>query len=1181
MSKVLGTNTVIVHGADLSIHDLTEENQSDIIDLQLELSEEEYARLLTHFNNTQGRWETSCYTYIFQSELAAFEKKCLKEPQYAEQGIGDFAKDLRRLSEYYAELEAMVNNPPQGQNPIEALIQKLETMSKELSENFTLPDSINAGITAFKLEAQKLRNTHPTAREIRKFFSVQKEDPNQPCLGRFIAEQLHLISAEAMKTVYSLTEDDDPSKKPLNRLKQMFFMHPLLKHLSDAQANIEKKGLSIYGARYNNSRDPVPHSMLDALKLKTGSEHKKWTSILPYLERADDLEEIDALIEFIKTKNQTKKKSPTLASVGVFTANIVELGTIALIRLALAVTAGLVHLCLNLAVNIVFKTTAFAVSLFNSNWGKALNNAGEWLKDTLNTAFQWFDEALGRGYRKISPIIAAKKYKNSELEVEASLKDALNQPQSYYDQLLTFLSSVTLVKAVNNGITSFFRTLFNVPQTLWSGLYVAGRFVTVPLFINPGKRLVNLFREKNNKLTVTSYQQMLANERETVLFHYNEKMTQAMLESLEAKVNDPALESEPPPRATRESVTPWEMSQVSSPLDFIDEIFVGLSDIVVSPMFRKSPGLSTFFFLLANASFTALMVPAFTSAVSSSAYSTWLKGLPKVLSEGFMGKHAGVHESMVNKLFATFLQWKLTFFTAEGIMEVSHGDMDFLKDIFHDPEKITLGMSVMVAMGWAMHYLPEVHADIKIPLHKMHLGKNLYLTNFYLEALNIFSHEAKEVTEYGMPPLTGLEYAFLSLKSIFLIENMASGNHHGINEDLRKFLEKKGEVNPVREILGNMRKRHHGNPLHLSLNEHLVTAAVVEYCNTHNLTISETLRKNTVSFFMKNANDIIPMAKDAKVKQAALIEASNNGHPGPSPKTVKSPVQIARDELTQAISIVQKMELLGQTFDSHSEATQFYDCLYHRFKAYNYAQRDAGNWDQQIDKEHFLHAFYNKHIHQGSNNLLRLISVFPFLPLTWAWRGLQSLNKSPAVQYKLKKSFAKDGVILTQLFGAIPGRTGAATVLAYTYGILALIPLTPTYIIGTVFNGIERFCRWVALASPAPKEASYSEQAMNAVIDFVTGYGFALYNNLNLERPQAFYGRQSRIADTNAHSLKEKGTAVIEQLKHHATAPESTLTVQYKHDFRDKSRFNRAARKAEKVALERQVIATRPSPNPQ
>lgn len=1226
-----------------------------ITDVQILCNDKEAHALNLHFSEKQhNKWMTSCYTKIFQDELADFKQKCLAHPHFKDIEDGDkkleaFTDKLRTYSEYYADLEGLINQMPVGVgiDPFKALFKRLDELKANLEklqkDNPKLAAPLLAHLEFFRKEVERAKNqrTPPLSQQqIRMMFSTLSSDTSIPSLGRFLAVQNTLLARTAIDQVYELL-DIDLSNKPWNRFKQAFVMHPLIKSLMSISRNIEYKGLTDYGARYLNGRNPIPQSMLKNLGPGPEKEGEaQWTSIYPYLKRKDDLEDIAQIVNFLNDKPTTTSRTPPywFWQTAALLANIPEVA-VSLARIALASAAVTLHLVLNGTVNLLklglgLVTGTLGFLTGGPSRAKAWFNAAIEFGNTINKGFEKFfefiDNDLSLIHRGLSLMIFCKKKRNEALNIDDTLKHQLNEPDSVYNLILNYFSASKMTGLIRKGFETFYTMTVAFGVNLRKGITeIASRSWSVTL--NAAKITANVFLPAAMKFEVKTYDQLRRIRIMMVSAKYVQKLQkdyqdkfneyqefQKSLEGTQNAANPDKGTSQniQPEIKTRPIPTPWTANQISSPIDFVDEIFIGLSSII-RRMFDFSPGSATFFFLLANASFGALTFPAAFSAAFGSQATSYVALLPTWISKAFMGKEVGAAMPL-NNLFASFLQWKVTFVPVEVLIEAAH-DPTLLKEVFHNPEEITLGMSIMCAMGFAMHYIPEI-PEITIPIDNdptklVHLTQEA--ARGYLGAINLFTHEAKEVTEFGQPPLTGLEYAFLSLKSIFLIENMLTGGVKATYEVDKEVL----DVLQPKEMESMHGKSRSYDKLSLISAEIKKIHKSEKYKDTKTLSAlvqklgPEQFKAQIIAPALANLNIHSPKVIDFvfAAMKLGFQDAKASADQGAQAlkdlllqaATPEGQVDMKRRHLSNLVDGVICMELMGQKFDNVLDAEAYYDDLYHTIKEYNQAQRKLGNWDQLIDKEQFLHSFYNKHIYPqyASNNMARLISWIPFFFLTAPWRFLQSLSASPATQYKIKR-LASDDVSVAFQSLAMVEFTGSVLSLAYTYGALALM-LTATAPVSFVLNVVDfavRALTFSGFPDKSKNEVYLGTNFFNRVIDFAhfaTPYNHLLYSLRTLpsrisnlitgnkassyeafeekKSTQAAYAAHAKIAG-RGETLKEDAVNLNLQLKAHAeyaeTHKEAMPIREFKRQHADtKNHFltkywHKGERRQEKALLE-------------
>jgi hypothetical protein len=508
------------------------------------------------------------------------------------------------------------------------------------------------------------------------------------------------------------------------------------------------------------------------------------------------------------------------------------------------------------------------------------------------------------------------------------------------------------------------------------------------------------------------------------------------------------------------------INEISSPLEVFREVMVTLSDTVVDPMFRKSPGASTFYFMVSMITFGTYLAPAAALAWMKSV-PAWLQIPSEFLSIHFTGKSAtlGIQEQMI----ACFLEWKLGFFTTELLIEISHGNYDFLNDLFQEPEKLTLGLVGLIAMGVSVQFLPILPTMIKIPgLPPIY--------NYYAEIMNIFVDEAKGCAE-GTFPFTGLEYGFLGLKFAMLMHSMLSGSHA---EKKNAAHQKLAQACTDKQFLAKL--------LRACAKAKLLKEPDEEIRNQHFKGILSKLLKSTlkqhrlddqftgaelIAFQSALAEQISPAIQEhlQYKSQQAIANAQNKLIDGPHPKDKLK--QYHNDQLQEQkkpkmdlgrahAELLEAIEMIGDeknplTFnqDRLKEANKVYEYLDQLFDNYNHQLQLQKRADLCIDKRDFLAVYYNKYCYQGSNNLIRSLIFFPiplpvppyFVPayvFVVAFREMKRLFAKwfhkPSIIHQVQKSYYKDLVLLYQ-FAAITARTLDVFNRALTYSLRVIVAI--------------------------------------------------------------------------------------------------------------------------------------------
>lgn len=962
-------------GESYQVRVTTDIERHVVLDIEVLVNEEKRSDFFKNFDRKGVDYSNSCYTYLLQNQLAKFQEKRLRtqdkdniKDQQKEIQIDEAMLFLRDVSESFAGLEALINNSrvadPFGD--LEKLRNCLKIFSDDLFEkiNFRMPKNENAPLALWlnalikKLESSlekfqdridELEDRTPTPDEIRELFGVQDEHYGEVSIGSFICEQLTEITSFGMEMIYSITN---------NRFVQLFNMHPALKALSDAKADLEKKGQSLYGARYNNSRSAVPLEMLTSLTSKQPVAPQKWLSLRPYIKRLDNLEKVEnALCFFSGRENDgTPVGIHGVYKILTFLASIPEI----------AVTV------LHLGVSLV---TAFIPV---ASWR---HNVSRW---------------ASQAHHKISPIRYCKELINTQYKyISGKNNDVINHIKgksiSFFNRFVTeYASADRIFKWVKKSVYKFGSNLRNI------FIYDAGYLIE--LLAKDHKKLQQDVIKKM-ELKIAEKDLELREKIREKLEKMNAKLEQSVADSkTEASDSEGehfmSADSHPSEEKVKleyerwANIINWQPNEYNSILDFADEILVGLSDVVIDPMFRKSPGLATIFFALSVASLGVTLLPASASA-NLGLVGNILQAIPAWFSKTFTG--TPLSEGLSTKVIASFLQWKAGFFISEAALEAMHGDFEFLDSIFGESEKITLALMVLVSVGVTLKFIPLLPKTVTIGGHA--------IPNPITSAINFFALEAKHCAG-GVIPLNGIEYAFLGLKSMLLIYSLVSGSHslpikplniEALVDDLKKsdLLKKEG-----------------------SEEQHQLLITVFA---KHGFTEREN---ETNSIFVTLLEDI----KNLKAGNMQALAANDDAPFSPvlaagAPEVKPTPYQ----KLQQTMDFVNRIENHGMRFPSKFQAKRYYDYLDGVFEDYNKSLRDKGRHDKQVNKAEFLNVFFNKHCYSGSSTLVKVISIVPLYPLTVFWRGIKyfcatktETFKSPAVAHQVSKSFHKEGTFILQ-----------------------------------------------------------------------------------------------------------------------------------------------------------------------
>ncbi len=1137
----------------------------DIRNIELALTRKQRQKLLRKLPNRNVDSKNAAYTYIFQTTVAKYhadvsqEKlkhqtaiRKLKQELKRLESLGDNseqqqklddeiqlirhkAKTLKpmqswmtrvhRLSTHFARFERFINNPPDA-NPTESLNNLLDavehyktnilTTVKKLQEHYQhhaeilehleqLHNQLENDADAFKNEIKTVLQKGVTSFQAKRLMCIQDLGDVHQSLGAFMAEQMSTVLDTSIKIAYEINDD---------RLGDLVHLSPAIAALSDAKKTIEIKAFTLDGAEYNNTYNAIPESMLDVIE---GDEEipkssKKWFSMKPYLHDWNPLE-LDKVLCLATNQPLSQRETPSfIIGLVKVIASFVEAGLVLTIRLPITIILSIVAL------------------LGAANWASQI------------------DLWIARWHNSLSPVKAAKRWWNHNyrrLDQEGELVDdeephqaLLNagmKTSSFFHQVFVYVSPQRIADSIKSFASTFIANIIKIPQDfsyLVSGFYYTDKPEEVYEKTKWIYQLTKLYRKQLEDAHHKKYQ------------------------ALKAKHARQPLELE-----EYEALRYCDINEIASPLEVFREVMVTLSDVVIDPMFRKSPGAATFFFMLSMATFGTYLAPAAALAWMKSV-PAWLQIPTNILSLHFTGKATslGVQEQMI----ACFLEWKLGFFTSELLIEIHHENYEIFNDLFQEPEKLTLGLVGLIAMGASIQYLPLLPTTIIIPgLPPVY--------NYYAEVLNVFIDEAKGCAE-GTIPFTGVEYGFLGLKFAMLMHSMHAGWHE---EEEKTTTQQLAQICSETTFLARLLKSCVASKLLKETNE---AKRNERFQRLLNVILQETLRSKKLesnftdaeltAFRLALTEQISPALEQflANKTQEDIAEAQNklldSEHPEEKMRKLlvahdpqhasktqsnRYPLEKAHRELTEAIEMAsdEKTPLVFAS-DRLKEANKFYDHLDHLFNQYNHELQKRGRADLCVDKRDFMAQFYNKYCYQGSNNLLRSLIFFPIpLPvppyvvplyaIIVLFREIKrlfaQLFHKPSIEHQVEKSYSKDLVLLYQ-FAAIIARTLYAFNRAISYSLRAITGITLFAVAVVPFS----FYKGIAALAQMRQDVSWS--TFFKTIDKLVS-SISLHRAFSIRFARPLYARAARDAGTIAN-VGDEGERLLRQL----TAAEPILHAQ-------------------------------------
>lgn len=1087
--------TISNNNTDYNVR-LTYGQDAIVSNIEIKLTREQRRKLLCKLADDKINFKNSAYTYVLQGfiakymgesehEMLALEREnSTKKKSFFNifhgnhahklekiQKTRELAIYLHKLSTHFIALESFINNA--AGDPV-ARLRDFEEKFREFKKNILqdLDDYINGLENDYprkKILIKLRQNISDNADNFEKQFAKLRDNPNKPdldcllsiadraffikSLGTFMREQMTFILDAGIKVSYKISH---------NRVRDVIQVPRFVAYLSDAEHLLLIKGQSIVeGPKENDTYAPMPKEMLGAL---TGSEvieddEELYFSLSPYLKKKHPkyLDEILCLITGKSRDDNSYHKNyfyHFFLQPFKLIASVFEIG-FSIPRLLMVTALGIVEA--------IF-------SPFSSKPNEA--------------KITWkINQFIGEVYDGLAFILAPLTYLNN---IEESRYKRIDLNGDSHQQVLDNCADYS----------SYCHKLFR---------YFTPQLISVAIkefFISIFTSITNFFSDVRYLLTPAS------NNQEVYL---KVKQRQAALKLLHETfgVNGELLQSKLSQKSkdSFDDVVYCDSNDVVTPLDVFYEIAVVLSNDVVNPMFRKSPGIATFYFALSMLTFGTLVLPSATFAWMKPV-PAWLQYLANKISLNFTGKSTSA--GLMEQSIACFLGWKLGFFSTEFVVEMVEGHYEILEKLFEEPEQIVLGLAGLVGIGMGLQYIPELPTTIKIPgLPEV--------PNPYFIIINTFTEEAKACAE-GTIGLTGIEYGFLGLKFAMLMHSMLSNSEHEEAKltDIEKMVLVLQQNNFFQELLG--------------------------FCKDEKIKI-ENLQDGVVKNQIKNFITIklselgLSFADEHVDKFTELLVSPNKAQRTHVEKNSQPTVAEAKANLSQAIALVtdknNKLLLSRSVFGVNKEAHQLYDKLDSLFEEYNAALKRENPLEYNrrfIDKRPFLDVFFNKYIYKRSNNFVRsfLLILYPIPLISRSLKYLwATITHKPSMQHQVIKNFSKDFVILSQVFTPIARMVADFNL--YLSGVLRAVAfLTITPVAGLVFYPLVEGFRY------AQHPKNYARMPFSKWFEVIDEYVcryIALHKTPALQPIRQLIVRAARLAgvNTNLQAVADKVLLELEE----------------------------------------------------
>jgi hypothetical protein len=1065
---------------------------SVVTNIEVKLTREQRRQILCKLADDKINFKNSAYTYVLQGFIAKYmgesehEMRALERESRAKKKrlFNIFNKNhniklekiektrkwgtyLHKLSTHYIALESFVNNasgdPVEKLNDFEnkfttfkySILKDLDDYIKTLSDDeprkktlIKLRQNISDNADSFAKQFEKLRLNN-NKQDLDCLLSIADRALFIKSLGTFMREQMSFILDAGIKVSYQISH---------NRLRDVIQVPRFVAYLSDAEHLLLIKGQSIVeGPKENDTYAPIPKEMLEAL---TGAEEiqgneELYFSLSPYLKKMHPkyLDDILCLI--------TKKSRDDNSYHGNYFYHFI-LQPLKLIASVFEIAFSIPRLLLVIGLGVV----EAIFSPFSSKPNEA--------------KITWkINQFISGVYDYLAFVLAPLTYLNNiERSKYKRIGENLDDHQKILDDCADY--------------SSYCHKLFRYFNPLLISVSIKEFFISMLTSIT------NFLADLRYLLTPDSNKQevyLKIRERQAAL-----KLLHETFGVLNSNIPQKSKDS-------YDNVVYCDSNNVVSPLDVFYEIAVVLSNDVVNPMFRKSPGLATFYFALSMLTFGTLVLPASAFAWMKPVPG-WLQYLANQISLHFTGKSTSA--GLMEQSIACFLGWKLGFFSTEFVVEMADGHYEILEKLFEEPEQIVLGLVGLVGIGMGLQYIPELPSTIKIPGLPD-------VPNPYFIIINTFTEEAKSCAE-GTIGLTAIEYGFLGLKFAMLMHSMLSNSEREESKltDLEKMVLVLQQNNFFQEFLRFCKDKK------LEVKNLQANALDIKKF------IQDKLKDIGENFHEENLEKFTELL--VSPNQGLALEAKTKSQP--QTKTLAE----ARDNLLQAIALItdkdNKLLLSRSVFGVNKEAHQLYDKLDSLFEEYNAALKREKPLDYahcSIDKSQFLDVFFNKYIYKRSNNFVRSILLILY-PIPLISRSLKylwaTITHKPSMQHQIVKNFSKDFVILSQIF--TPVARMVADFNLYLSGVLRAVAfLTITPLAGLIVYPVVEGVKY-ARNPESYKRVPFSKW-FEVIDEYLCRY-IALHKTPALQPIRQLIVRAARVAGVNTN-LDAAADKVMRELK--------------------------------------------------
>ncbi|MDP3705321.1 MAG: hypothetical protein Q8R24_05370 [Legionellaceae bacterium] len=956
---------------EVTQHQEKETGAQVIDDIRVKLSSEEYIKLLKRLHDPHASARNAPYLYLFQNALNKYneyavleleklktqyntffttdtaEAKALLQRAYSIQQMKTLMENLREFSQPFAALERWINNP--GYDPSQTLtdfegvftqfVQNLEVQKKRLLTEY----SNNAEITHLLTNRLFPRLEEHSTNYQSQFTDLRnKDDHLTPQHVR------HLLSINRRGPTIlplglfmgeSLINTLDMGLKAAKeihggRLSEQIGAWHGSSELTNAKLEMEIK-LSTEGTGHVDTYSKTDEQLIQhhLESAIKGGDQELDVSLLYYCPNLTP-EEISRVAEVVKS---VRAYNPDpLNSGGTRTViTSIAIGTwVLVVGLVEAVFATL-HLGLNIA--LIIPALLFPKAM------QALDRG-------ISALHDYFSLTIG--------LKAARKRWNQrylfdkELGLMNLVKDC-SQPHSYFHSVLAkSLSVASMTNFVKVSAVSVVSNLVVAPY----------RFFRYALIETTPKKTfeeVNALYDKNREYV------RLLNEIVTIMERKPANL-----------VGNPKLNV---------------INELQIPTAFITEIITGGANLLVTPIMRNSQGVAGFFFAISFLGFTCCLPP-----IAAIAY---LKGVISILTApvNFIGMQlmGSLPTTLMNQSVSAVFLWKVGVLTTEGMLEVYKGHYEFLTTLIENPEKLILGLTSLLALGYGLRFLPLLPVMITLP-------NGFQVPNLYAIIINAYIYQAKEGSLTAN--LASVDYLLLGLQAAILLQTVV--NVDSVDYPIQKLKDEFEDAKlldmtdnaGLRQTLADISKK-----CGETFSEEVMTGIIAAI---HNIKADPATSEGLLASMVETKNIFEHGPEEHANNQRSLAYAADDRVELVSVKTVsKGGVDELEQLYEQILAACDRLEH-GLSFtdtpesSAKNQAMRYYDHLDSLINQFNQLARvrNAHNSGANnktlipfIDKRPLLSVFYRRHGMSTRTMVGRYVAILPFAPITYSARLIGAL----------------------------------------------------------------------------------------------------------------------------------------------------------------------------------------------